>query len=159
MFEDPFDLSPLIVMDYISIWGLIGFVATLYAIYVAKRSKAGFKVMCDINDRISCTAVLKSEYAYLCKMYLGVSDDSIFNVPNTYYGLLFYIAIMIYPLYPFTLIPFREILLFFASIMSMLISFLLALILKYRLNNLCVICVFTYFVNAAIFYLAWKEMY
>ena len=146
-------------MDYISILGLIGFIATSYAIYVGKRSKSGFEVMCDINVRISCTAVLKSDYAYLCKMYLGVSDDSIFNVPNTYYGLLFYIAVMIYPMYPFTLIPFRETLLFLASIMSILLSFLLAFILKYRLNNLCIICVFTYFVNAGIFYLAWGEMY
>jgi vitamin-K-epoxide reductase (warfarin-sensitive) len=146
-------------MDWITIWGLIGFLATSYAIYVAKKSKSNEPVMCDINDWVSCTKVLKSDYAYLCKMYLGVSDDSPFNVPNTYYGLLLYIAIMIYPMYPFTLIPFRETLLLIASTGSMLLSFFLAFILKYKLNNLCIICVFTYVVNAAIFYLAWKEMY
>lgn len=146
-------------MHWISICGLVGFVATCYAIYVAKQSKKNIKVACDINDWASCTTVLKSPYANLSKMCFGLSDDSIFNVPNTYYGLLFYIAIIIYPVYPFTLIPFRETLLLIASSFSMILSGVLAYILKYELNNFCAICVFTYFVNMVIFYLAWGEFW
>lgn len=147
-------------MNLITLTGIVGICACLYAIYVERNTKRNktYTAFCDINDYMSCSMVLKSPYSRLTKMAFGLSDNSMFNVPNTYYGVLFYIAITIYPIYPFTLIPFRETLLFMASIASLLLCCILAYILYFKLNNFCAICVATYFINIAIFLLAYKEI-
>lgn len=147
-------------MDPITICGLLGLLATSYAIYVEKMTKYSkqYAAVCDISDRISCTRVLKSPYSRLTGLTFNLPKESIFNVPNTYYGILFYLAVCIYPLYPFTLIPLREILLLCAASFSVILSFILAGILYFKLKNCCVICVVTYFINMAIFFNSISEI-
>ncbi len=146
-------------MDFLTVCGFIGVLAALYAIYVEDRSEhvVGYVPMCEIGPNASCTMVLKSDYARMAIKYLHLDDNSMFNVPNTYYGLLFYVAVMLYGCYPFTLIPYRETMLLIAASGSMLMSAVLAYILKYVLKNFCAICVFTYVVNTAIFCAALYE--
>jgi len=151
-------------MDFISLLGLVGIAISVYAIYVESSSRKSpkdkkFVAYCDMNESASCSLVLTSTYSRLGEVYLGLSKDSIFNWPNTYYGLLFYIAVTIYPVYPFTLIPFREVLFFGASIMSIGICCLLAYILYFKLNNFCAVCVASYIVNTLILYQAYKELF
>ena len=133
--------------------GVIGALCTLYAIYVEKRHEdnANYNAYCDINNRVSCTAVLKSPYARMVKKTFNLSDNSVFNVPNTYYGMLFYIAVILYNVYPFTLIPFREVLLLGASFCSLLVCVMLGYIMHYKLHNYCLVCIATYIVNAFVF--------
>ncbi|AYV77270.1 MAG: vitamin K epoxide reductase complex subunit 1-like protein 1 [Barrevirus sp.] len=147
--------------NIISLLGLIGIAISLYAIYVersARKSKR-YVAVCDMNESVSCSLVLISAYSKLGEVYLGLSKDSIFNLPNSYYGILFYIAITIYPIYPFTIIPFREVLFFGASILSIGVCCLLAWILYFKLNNFCAICATTYILNMFILYQAFSELF
>lgn len=149
-------------MDFISVLGIVGVAISLYAIYVEHSSrKLGkkFVAVCDMNESASCSLVLTSAYSRLGEVYLGLSKDSMFNLPNTYYGLLFYIAVTVYPVYPFTLIPFREVLFFGASLLSIGICCLLAWILYFKLKNFCGVCVASYIVNMFILYQAYHELF
>lgn len=148
-------------MNPITFLGIIGIIVCLYAIYIDKVSKKekNYVAFCDINNYMSCSVVLKSPYSRLTKLCFGLNENSLFNVPNTYYGLLFYIAITIYPIYPFTLIPFRELMFFGASFTSLLLCCALAYILYFKLHNFCAICVATYFINMFIFWFAYREVF
>ena len=134
---------------------LAGIIVTLYAIYVERQTnKIGFKAMCDINDYASCSRVLKSPYAKMTKMIFNLKDDHVLNVPNTYFGLLFYIAVIIYN---FVDVSYQEVLLLVASGISLCACFGLAYILYFKLKDFCVVCVATYFINMGIFYYAYCE--
>lgn len=148
-------------MDILTYFGLVGILVSGYAIYVEHNARKTKKriALCDINDGMSCSLVLTSDYARLTEYYLGLSKDNIFNIPNTYYGLIFYIAVAIYPLWPFTLIPFREILLFGASILSINVCILLAWILYFKLKNFCSVCVASWIINTLILYQAYKQLF
>ena len=147
-------------MEFITILGLLGIIASLYAVYVehrAKNTKGGKKyiALCDVNNSMSCSRVLTSEYAKLGRLFFGLKEGSVFNVPNTYYGLLFYIGIALYAQFPFTLIPLRAYLLFAASLGSIVASCTLAYILIFILHDVCLVCVTTYIINLAILYQTW----
>jgi vitamin-K-epoxide reductase (warfarin-sensitive) len=141
----------------IALLGVLGVLATLYAISVEKNNDAKQKALCDINEHMSCSRVLKSPYARMVGMIFGLNKNHPLNVPNTYYGLLFYVAIILYSFYPFTLIPFREVMLLFAASGSILASFGLACILYFKLKDFCVVCVTTYVINGLIFWCALYE--
>lgn len=147
-------------MDSITIIGLTGILTCSYALVIKNRLKKNqnYKAMCDINDMASCSHVLTSEYSNMAQKLFDLNENSIFNMSNVHYGLLFYMAIAIYPIYPFTIIPFREILLFTASSLSILSCFCLAYILYFKLKTLCLICVFTYVINVILFWLSYKEL-
>ena len=145
-------------MDLITIAGICGVIVTLYAIYVEKTANSGKKAMCDMSENASCSVVLTSPYARLMRMCFRLPRNSIFNQPNTYYGLLFYIAVILYGVYPFTLIPFREYMLMGASIMSMSVCVILAYILYFKLKNFCAVCVVSWIINMVILYSACYEI-
>lgn len=141
-------------------FAITGLVLTLYTIYVEKRHSRdkNYKAVCDINNRISCSYVISSEYAKLVGKMFRLSDDSVFNVPNTYYGTLFFIAVILYNIYPFTLIPYREYMLLTASVLSLIVCVVLAYVMHYRLKKYCLMCIVTYFTNIGIFFYALKEI-
>lgn len=146
------------ILSILSFLGLSGFLVTLYAIYVEKYAKTkNFKAICDIGKNASCSLVLTSPYAKLAKMHFNLANDSLFNQPNTYYGLLYYLAVFLYPLYPFTLVPCREAMLLINSIMAVSMSVFLGWILYNKLKNFCGVCAVTYVINMVIMIYSFKE--
>jgi len=165
----------------LTFFSIAGIVLTSYAIYVEKVAskknsekktdqisvnfgKAKFdisdneepkKVACDINDKISCSSVLSSEYAYLVGKYFKLPKNSIWNVPNTYYGMLYYFAVFIYP---FIWFPFKAYLLVGVSFMTLVVSAILAYIMQFLLKQYCVVCVLIYVVNISIFCIAINQI-
>lgn len=139
--------------------GIVGLLLTLYTIYVERQQSKNkaYRAACDVSDSMSCSVVLKSPYAKLVGKTFGLKRKHPLNLPNTYYGVLFYIAIMLYSVYPFTLVPFREYLLFGASVSSLSVCVVLAYIMHFKLKNYCLVCIGTYFVNLFIFYYTLKE--
>jgi len=107
--------------------GLVGLAVTLYGIYLEKSNTNTKYVFICNGD--SCSRVLKSEYAYLTRMVFGLDKSSMFNIPNTYYGVLFYMGIIAYQFYPFSMIPYHYGLLLLASSFSILLNMYLAYLL------------------------------
>ena len=156
-------------MNIISLFGIAGILASLYAIYVEKMAndyshgprigKKKYVALCDIGEGMSCSRVLTSDYAKLTSFVFRLSKDHPLNLPNTYFGLMFYIAIVLYPMYPFTIIPYREWLLFGASLGSIAASCALAWILYFKLHDFCFVCATTYVINAGILWQAYGEVW
>ncbi|AYV77849.1 MAG: vitamin K epoxide reductase complex subunit 1 [Edafosvirus sp.] len=141
----------------ITLLGICGVLVSAYAIYVEVNAKHKQRALCDLNEGMSCTRVLTSPYARMTGLVFGLKKSHPLNLPNTYYGLLFYVAIILYKMYPFTLIPFKEFLLLVASSMSMAACIGLAYVLYFKLKDICIVCITTYIINSCIFYYALKE--
>eukprot|EP01126_Amoeba_proteus_P055586 TRINITY_DN6911_c0_g1_i2.p1 TRINITY_DN6911_c0_g1~~TRINITY_DN6911_c0_g1_i2.p1 ORF type:complete len:121 (-),score=7.68 TRINITY_DN6911_c0_g1_i2:192-554(-) len=114
------------MLHRLQVLSVLGCVVTLYAIYVEKQARnhpGQFSAMCDLSESVSCSKVLTSKYSHLVAHFFDLDEDNPIHVPNTYVGLLFYIAVFLYPMFPFTLIPGRKVLLFLASSFSAVFQF------------------------------------
>lgn len=72
---------------------LVGLMLSVYSVIVehAVLSDESYSAICDINEKISCSAVLSSEYSFGFGLVEGVlGKNHILNQPNSYYGVLFY---------------------------------------------------------------------
>lgn len=122
---------------------LIGFCISLYTYFVEQKIKsdATYKAVCDINDRISCSKPIKSEYS------------NIFYFSNAVIGMGFYtfVAVLAY-LNNLSLIAI-------AAAGSCIVSVFLAYILYFKIKALCILCTSLYLVNLGILVLALRALY
>eukprot|EP01127_Copromyxa_protea_P015155 TRINITY_DN4316_c0_g1_i1.p1 TRINITY_DN4316_c0_g1~~TRINITY_DN4316_c0_g1_i1.p1 ORF type:complete len:183 (-),score=13.31 TRINITY_DN4316_c0_g1_i1:160-708(-) len=111
------------------LWALVGVLVSLYSIYVELHASQedDFVAFCDITPSVSCSKVLTSPYAKMVGYVYDLPEDHSLNVPNTYLGLLFYSAVILYSIPPFTRVPHRELLFFSASCLSLVCFFCLLL--------------------------------
>lgn len=118
----------LIMLSLIS---FIGFLISGYLILIKQwmETHKNYKPLCDINKKISCSAVINSKYSAL------------FGLNNACMGLIFYAAIMLLAL--FNYITLIKIL----AIASGFVSFYLAYILYFKVKILCPACIMLYIVN------------
>lgn len=115
----------------------VGFILSAYLLWVKRqlRNDVRYEPFCDFSDRISCSSVLKSEYADL------------FFLPNAMVGLFFYAFIVVTYLLGWYLFVIAF------SLFATIVSFFLAGMLV-RMRKLCVVCVSTYLINIALLVLA-----
>lgn len=146
---------------------LLGILTCVYAVKVEEagisETKAHGKVLksqgCDVDDEMSCSLVFSSEYSHMAKKLFKLHENSRFNWSNAHYGLVFYIGLFVFNLYPFTLLPFHSSLFLLGTTGSVVASLGLAYILKYILHNFCMICVGMYIINSLLFVSAlWQFM-
>lgn len=133
----------------------IGILLCLYAFHVEFQlgRKPTFVAACDINDRMSCTKVLSSRYA---KGFGLVNENSIFNISNAIYGLLFYSFILIAAVFS-GIWHWISFIILLEALIAVAGSIYLAYILFFVLTDICVVCISTYLVNALLFVLSvWR---
>ena len=110
----------------------IGFCIALYAYFVENKMKAdaNYHPACDINDRISCSKPMQSQYA------------NIFFISNSLLGMLYYAVT--------ALLAFMGMhtLLIVATTLGVLTSCVLAYLLYFKIKSLCLVCTSLYIVNA-----------
>ena len=124
----------------IQITAFIGLLFSAYALYVEKKTKksTSYKAACDISDNISCTKAFKSKYAKMAGM------------PNSFYGILFYILIIILTWYNNIMI------ILFLSVFAVIGTLYLAYISYFKLKNLCVVCTSIYLINFLLLTLSYQ---
>ena len=115
----------------ILILAMIGFLLSVYAVYVEKKleKNKNYKAVCDVSSKVSCTKAFSSKYG------------KVFGMPNSWGGLGFYPAVIILTF--FNLIN----IVFYLSILSMIFSLYLMYISFFKLKNYCVVCNGIYVVN------------
>jgi vitamin-K-epoxide reductase (warfarin-sensitive) len=128
------------------LWCVLGILLSFYTLYVEVRHEKdrNFKALCDVNERISCSKVFMSKYG---KGFGLFSKESPFNLPNPVFGIFFYVTQLFVAMFcgrDGRLINFFII----QAIVSNFMSVYLGYILFFVLNDLCVVCVATYVVNA-----------
>lgn len=111
---------------------LLGVALSLYS-YLLEKTLAKnptFKPLCDLSDKISCTAPLKSPYSHM----LGVS--------NAIWGMLFYTCVILLALKDLTGA------LVVVSLIGVVYSIYLASLLIFKIRAWCLVCSALYLVNA-----------
>lgn len=110
----------------------IGFCISFYAYFVESkmRSDVRYKPACDINDRISCSKAMHSQYANL------------FFVSNSILGMIYYITVALLAYMSFST------LLITATTLGVIASCGLAYLLYFKIKSLCLVCTSLYVVNA-----------
>lgn len=114
----------------IIILSIIGILLSIYLFYVEQKLKQdkSHKSICDINEKISCSAVAKSNYANI----LGIS--------NTIIGLGFYIIVLILAIFNKANIIFP-----IAIISAIATAYLIYAMFK--LKKICIVCLAANMVN------------
>jgi len=125
----------------------IGTLLAIYAYYVefSKESDHSFKALCDISASMSCSKVFTSKYGRgfgLLEHVLG--SDHILNLPNSVFGIAFYMIMIILS---FSLSPGMANLAIVLALKANAGSVYLGYILYFVLEDFCVVCVTTYVVN------------
>lgn len=122
----------------IIIISIIGLALSIYAIIEERkvRNDSGYKPVCDINDRVSCSKAFTSRYG------------KTFGISNSYGGLVFYtitpIAAYFAPQFLLPMVAF-----------SVLGSVYLGYLQYVKLRTFCVVCTSIYAVNIALLIAAW----
>ena len=128
-------------MDYVISVSIIGLLLSLYALYVERKSeKEGYKAVCDINDRMSCTKAFKSSYGKM------------FKISNSVMGIIFYILIIV-----LSFMGFKNYV-FYLAIASTLASFYLWYVLTFKVKTICVVCYSIYIVNILLLVLSYNTL-
>lgn len=108
---------------------ILGFLLSLYSYYAEKKfCKTKRKMICDINDKISCTKAFTSIYG------------KTFGISNSLYGMVFYLFILILSFYNLKYV-------FYLSILAVLGSVYLAYVLYFKVKSFCIVCNSIYLVN------------
>jgi vitamin-K-epoxide reductase (warfarin-sensitive) len=125
------------------IFSCIGFSISLYAYIIEQkiRSTPDYKPFCDINDRISCSKPLKSEYSNL------------FFFSNAIVGMVFYALTIVLAILG------AKTALLVAALGCIMVTCVLAYILYAKIKSFCLVCTSTYIVNIIIFLLAIRNFY
>jgi vitamin-K-epoxide reductase (warfarin-sensitive) len=124
-------------MILIIVLAIIGFCMATYTYYVDRKLKVDptYKPMCDISDKVSCSKVAQSKYAYL------------FYFSNAVLAMAYYIVTII-----LAALNLR-VLLLITAIASCLVSLFFAYILGFRLKIACPLCIALYAINFLILFL------
>ncbi|NXL69051.1 VKORL protein, partial [Chordeiles acutipennis] len=136
---------------------LAGLALSLYALHVerARARDPSYRAACDLGPAISCTRVFASRWGRglgLVEPLLG--PDSVANVPNGAIGVLFYLLQGL-----LGAVPGRgpSAVLLGTSVASAVASLWLAGVLALGLQDLCLICLSTYLLNACLLLLNWRR--
>jgi len=115
---------------------IIGLILSIYFLYVrTKIRNTQYKPLCDINENISCTKAAKSKHS------------NVLILPNSIYGIIFYITIFLLSSLNLTLYTF-----IIAALATLFTIYLITISLKQKIY--CPVCIATYIINFAILYLA-----
>lgn len=128
-------------MTNIQVVSLVGLLLSVYAYYVEVRVQkdASYKAICDLNNRVSCTRVLKSGYGHM------------FGISNAIPGMIFYL--MMFALSGYGLSMY----LFWLALASFLFSIYLGYILYFKVKSFCLICNGIYLVNVILLVLSYIQ--
>jgi vitamin-K-epoxide reductase (warfarin-sensitive) len=124
----------------ILILAIIGFGISLYTYQLEQKvaQEPDYNPSCDINDRISCTKAIKSEYGNL------------FYFSNALIGMIFYVAVAIAALFD------AQFIVLLLAIGGCLVSVVLAYLLYFKIKSLCVLCTSLYIINALLLLLSMR---
>eukprot|EP00621_Florenciella_sp_RCC1693_P003320 CAMPEP_0182545462 /NCGR_PEP_ID=MMETSP1323-20130603/34581_1 /TAXON_ID=236787 /ORGANISM="Florenciella parvula, Strain RCC1693" /LENGTH=140 /DNA_ID=CAMNT_0024756617 /DNA_START=1 /DNA_END=423 /DNA_ORIENTATION=+ len=126
-----------------------------YAVYVEemKFDDPSYEALCDVElwgMSMSCSKVLASSYGHILSHWGIVPHKSALDWANASLGGIFYLIML-------GSAPLPRALTLFISSLSCAFSLYLAYVLKYVLEDFCIVCVSSYIVNGLIFVFAYKR--
>lgn len=120
--------------------------------------KKEYKAMCDFEVggmKGSCTKVFGSSYGHILSHWGLVPQGHMLDLSLAVSGLLLYGVLFLYPF--MTFLPERETVLLAICSVSVCFSCYLIYVLKFELEDFCVVCMTFHTCNFVMFYLAVDE--
>ena len=126
-------------MIFLILLAFAGIVVSVYAYTVEMNvaQSAEYKPACDINDKVSCSKVMRSSYAKM----LGIS--------NALIGVAFYAVLFVLACFG------AAALIFYLSIAAVLASIALAYISYFKIKSFCLVCTSVYLINVLLLVVSW----
>uniref|UniRef100_A0A1A9UHE2 vitamin-K-epoxide reductase (warfarin-sensitive) n=1 Tax=Glossina austeni TaxID=7395 RepID=A0A1A9UHE2_GLOAU len=126
----------------------IGLCLSIYATYVEVKAENNnnYKALCDLSQKVSCTAVFNTPYGKSFGLLSHLFNDipNRWNPPNGLLGTVYYVSFIFSTFFEHkTLFKLQMTL----CICSNLLTIYLAYLLYYIIRNFCVICVSIYVIN------------
>ena len=120
----------------------IGFLVCVYGFFIKRNLKLdqGYKAVCDLSDKVSCTKTFLSPWSKL------------FGISTIYIGMVFYAAMMLFGL------SGQVQLVFLGAVSACIASLFLAYILYAKIKTFCLVCITTYVVNVILLVLAYRNL-
>lgn len=138
----------------------VGLCVSIYGYYVEMKKEMddSYSALCDLNPMYSCTKILNSEYGRLLRFFQIVEINSVFDVPNTVGGMIFYIVMMFGSFFTNSrddhITDGIRMVLLFAATISVMLSAYLAWVMAYKLAGIiCIVCLLSYVCNISLFLL------
>ncbi|XP_063364331.1 vitamin K epoxide reductase complex subunit 1-like protein 1 [Cydia amplana] len=133
---------------------IVGILISTYALYVELSAEADpeYKAYCDLTEKVSCSKVLTSGFS---KGFGLVAKGSQLELPNCIYGIIFYCLMIIMTTYDNMSVVRLQLL---TAVMSVLTCIYLAYLLLFVLQDFCLVCISTYFVNGGIAALVYRKL-
>lgn len=122
---------------------IIGCGLCAYAIYVELSHASG---ICDINETVSCSYVMKSKYSRMARLVFDLPRHHPLNLSNAEYGLVFYGGLAVMEWLPIERHQ-KDMLWISSSVVACLTSLGLAWVLHRHLKRVCLVCLGLYGVN------------
>ncbi|GLD93552.1 hypothetical protein PINS_up002144 [Pythium insidiosum] len=136
--------------------GVLGVAVSAYGAYVEHQKRldpANYSALCDFAG-YSCSSVMTSEFGNMLRYHGLVDRGSWLDQPNAILGTGAYSLFVLYPI--LRKIPFHEYVYTLGSLIAVGLSVYLAYILAFVLRDLCMICVTSYVINAALAWYSFK---
>uniref|UniRef100_A0A7S1TWY3 vitamin-K-epoxide reductase (warfarin-sensitive) n=1 Tax=Phaeomonas parva TaxID=124430 RepID=A0A7S1TWY3_9STRA len=134
-----------------------GIALSVFALYVEIRKEAdeGYEALCDFNEHMSCSKVFTSDYGKFFSAIGIIPKDSILDLPNAAYGTAFFTLFLARPaVTAATGAKFARKLYLGLGASAVCVSLALAYVLRYVLEDFCVVCASSYVVNGGLFAVA-----
>ena len=133
---------------------------SLYATSVhLKMNNPNYEAMCDIGKRVSCTAVFKTEYAYMLS-HLGVVPKGYrLDISNGTAGLLMYTLYFLFSVCLWNSMSesLRSKILLGAAVTGSAFSIYLIYVLSFVLGDFCLVCYGIHTINFCLLVVAYFE--
>ena len=140
-------------MNWLLFFCVVGVCLSSYAVHVEhmKEANPDFEALCDINASVSCSKVFSSPQGKIWSYFGLIPKDSVLDVPNAVYGVAFYSLIIVLDQTP----AFRKSavamnLMVLLAVFGCILSLYLAYVLKFVLQDFCIVCVSTYVCNIVV---------
>ena len=126
----------------IAILSGIGVGLSLYALYVKHQlgQNKNYHAVCDINEKVSCTKAMGSKYG------------SLFFIPNSAFGVVFYAVMM--------MLGYFDLMgtVFWLSLLAVLGSVYLAYVSFFKMRIACPVCTAVYILNIVLLALSFGSL-
>ncbi|XP_030369148.1 vitamin K epoxide reductase complex subunit 1-like [Scaptodrosophila lebanonensis] len=131
---------------------ITGLLISIYSMYVKLQldRDANYTAMCDLAEKVSCTAVFKSDYGRgfgLTQLIFGASSTYL-NPPNGIIGIVFYSLLFVSSFYENRWLCIFQLM---AAFVTLLLCVYLGGLLLFVLCECCVVCLLIYVLHTALF--------
>lgn len=113
-------------------------------------AKSGYKAWCDFSAGASCSTVARLQYGIGLGLIKANGPWGFLALPNALYGIFYYVALSLTQLPSTFAVPRARQIALILSFTALSASVYLGYLLAFVIKNLCVVCVATYAVNAAL---------